>query len=156
YHSFVRAADGTITTFEAPGKRKSGQGTLAQAVNASGVIAGYYVDAASLFHGFMRSSNGTITTFEAPGAGKKGAAGQGTLAFCINATGNIAGGYTDASNVNHGFVRAANGTITAFEAPGAGTGALQGTAAYGINAEGNIAGTYLDSRYVYHGFVRTP
>jgi predicted membrane protein len=92
-----------ITIFEVPGKRKSGQGTLAQSVNASGVIAGYYVDAASLFHGFVRSSNGTITTFEAPGAGR--GALQGTAAYGINAEGNIAGGYTDASTVFHGFLR---------------------------------------------------
>jgi hypothetical protein len=34
----------------------------------------------------------------------------------------IAGDYADASFVFHGFVRAANGTITTFDAPDAGTG----------------------------------
>jgi hypothetical protein len=62
----------------------------------------------------------------------------------------------DRSNVLHGFVRAANGKIANFKAPGAGTAAAQGTVPLSINPAGDIAGTYLDARYVYHGFVRTP
>jgi hypothetical protein len=45
-------------------------------------------------------------------------------------------------------------TITAFDAPGAGTGINQGTLPYGINAAGVITGHYLDSGSVHHGFVR--
>ena len=56
----------------------------------------------------------------------------------------------------HGYVRAANGTITTFDAPGAGTGAGQGTADGGINTAGDIAGYYLDAGYVIHGLLRTP
>src|SRR5277367_4279153 len=37
-------------------------------VSAAGVIAGYYLDEASVFHGFVRAA-GPITTFDAPGAG---------------------------------------------------------------------------------------
>jgi hypothetical protein len=62
----------------------------------------------------------------------------------------------DRSNALHGFIRAANGTVVDFKAPGAGTGAAQGTVCFSINTAGDIAGTFLDTHYVYHGFVRTP
>jgi hypothetical protein len=58
--------------------------------------------------------------------------------------------------VLHGFVRAASGTVTTFDAPGAGTSALQGTFPISINTTGEITGTYLDGSYAYHGFVRMP
>jgi hypothetical protein len=45
---------------------------------------------------------------------------------CINPAGVIVGSYTDASTVNHSFVRDANGAITTFDVPGAGTGPGQG------------------------------
>jgi hypothetical protein len=55
--------------------------------------------------------------------------------------------------VYHGFVRAASGTITGFDAPGA-TGS--GTFAWSINKAGAIAGYYVDKNSVSHGFLRTP
>ena len=45
--------------------------------------------------------------------------------------------------------------FTAFDAPGAGTGALQGTLGTSINDNGDIAGVYLTAPNVAHGFVRT-
>jgi len=48
----------------------------------------------------------------------------------------------------------ASGTITEFNAPGAGTGQDQGTLAYGINTSGVIAGEYLASDNVAHAFRR--
>ena len=50
----------------------------------------------------------------------------------------------------------ANGTITTFDPPGAGTGPGQGTASSLINPAGAIAGAYIDSSNVSHGFLRTP
>jgi len=64
-----------------------------------------------------QDSKPTFTTFEAPGAGT--GAGQDTNAGSINDAGAIAGYCLDAANVYHGFVRAAAGTITSFDAPGA-------------------------------------
>jgi hypothetical protein len=60
--------------------------------------------------------------------------------------------------VNHSFVRAKNGTITTFDAPGAGTGTFQGSFVFSeaINNAGAIAGAYFDSSNVLHGFLRTP
>jgi len=67
----------------------------------------------------------TFTTFDVTGAGTS--ALQGTGGLSINSAGIIAGSYIVAGNVTHGFVRAANGAITPFNAPGAGTGNNQGT-----------------------------
>jgi hypothetical protein len=78
------------------------------------------------------------------------------LPTSIDTAGDITGLYRDASYLLHGFVRAATGTITTFEAPGAGTGAYTGTVSLSINTAGDIAGTYLDTRYVYRGFVPRP
>jgi len=50
----------------------------------------------------------------------------------------------------------ASAEITAFDAPGAGTGAGQGTQAIGINGFGEIMGYYYDSSGVSHGFLRAP
>ena len=67
-HGFLRAPDGTITTFDVPGAGTgSGQGTVAFAPNPAGAIAGYNIDASTVAHGFLRARDGTITAFDAPG-----------------------------------------------------------------------------------------
>jgi hypothetical protein len=56
----------------------------------------------------------------------------------------------------HGFLRVANGTITPFDAPGAGTAGtslLPGTDSASINDSGDITGTYVDANGLVHGFV---
>ena len=69
-HGYVREADGTFTTWEAPGAGTgAGQGTLGASINVSGIIAGEYLDASNAFHGYLRARDGTFTTFEAPSAG---------------------------------------------------------------------------------------
>src|SRR6266699_1688881 len=98
--------------------------------------------------GFLNSSNTpligpqpTITTFDAPGAGT--GPGQGTIVFsvdCLNPAGAITATSLDANNVFHGVLRAADGTMTTFDAPGAGTGPFQGTLTFGINQAGTIEG----------------
>jgi hypothetical protein len=156
WHSYVRAPDGTITTFDAPGAGTGQfQGTFAYNINPAGAIAGQYLDANNVYHGYVRAPDGAITTFDAPDAGT--GAFQGTFTATIgglNAQGAVVGSSLDANNVYHGFVRAADGTITTFDIPGAGTGAFQGTFPGGINPAGTIPGTYTDSSGVNHGFVR--
>src|ERR1035441_1016716 len=151
-HCFVRTADGTFTTVDAPGAGTGaypeGQGTTCTGINAAGVIAGSYVDANGLGHGFARTAGGTMISFDPPGS-------AGTAPLGISDAGVIAGFYADASGVYHGFVRAARGAITSFDAPGAGTtGPFAGTQARSINTAGTIAGYYLDASNVYHGFAR--
>ena len=72
----------------------------------------------------------------------------------INTAGDIVGYYKDGIGAYHGFVRAADGTITEFDAPGAGTAESEGTVAAGINATGAIVGSYRDSGNIWHGFIR--
>src|SRR2546430_1018649 len=104
FHSFVRAPDGTLTTFDAPGAGTGAfQGTVAFANNPAGAITGYYLDESNVNHGFVRAHNGTFTTFDAPGAGT--GAFQGSVANSNNPAGAITGYYTDANDVIHGFLR---------------------------------------------------
>jgi hypothetical protein len=166
FHGFLRASNGVITTFDVPGAGTGpGQGTLPQSINPAGAITGYYIDASGLAHGFLRSPDGTITTFDAPGAGSVGICSppvicsNGTQGASINLVGAISGQYVDISVVFHGFLRSPDGTITTFDAPGAGTAAGQGTFVTftdGINPAGAIAGGYIDANGAGHGLVRAP
>jgi uncharacterized membrane protein len=72
---------------------------------------------------------------------------EGTFASSINTDGAIAGYYLDASDVDHGFVRAASGAITGF---------ASGTYAQGINSEGDVTGYAYGASQVSHGFLLTP
>ena len=158
HHGYLRAPNGTFTTFDAPGAGTgSDQGTFAQNINPASAISGYYLDASNVIHGFVRTPSGAITTFDAPGAGTGPFQGTATTSVDgMNPAGATVGQYLDASNVFHGFVRAPNGTITTFDAPGAGTGAFQGTGVNGINPAGTMLGPYIDASNVFHGFVRAP
>ncbi len=152
YHGFIRNSSGTITEFDAPGAGTSGhRGTSPISINA-GVITGPYVTGSdvttSVWHGFVRATNGDITTINVPGAGTGDK--QGTQPTSINASGVIAGMYTDSNSVYHGFIDA-NGTFTnPIDAPGA-----VATVPTSIDAAGDIAGVYADSTGLMHGFVRT-
>ena len=53
-------------------------------------------------------------------------------------------------------MRTPGGSITRFEAPGAGTAPYQGTYAWTINNGGTSAGFYVDAYQAYHGFLVTP
>src|SRR5207249_606099 len=124
----------TITTFDAPGAGTGpGQGTRASNINPSDAVAGRYIDPSDVSHGFLRASDGTIATFDAPNAGT--GHGQGTIVFavdCLNPAGAITATSLDASNVYHGVLRAPDGTMTTFDAPGADTVPFQGTLTFGI------------------------
>jgi uncharacterized repeat protein (TIGR03803 family) len=169
-HGFERATNGTITEFDVTGAGTGAdQGTGGISINTAGEIAGYYIDASNVSHGFERAASGVITAFDVPGAGSS--AGQGTgggfdtiLTLLLNPSGDISintagvitGYYLDASNAYHGFARAANGTMTEFSAPCAGTGASQGTVSSAVNTVGTATGYCIDSSGVGHGFVRPP
>lgn len=160
FHGFLRDPEGHFTTFDAPGAdltHGDGNGTFPENINQEGAIAGYYTDVSGVAHGFLRSPRGTFTTFNAPGAGTS--SGQGTYTagvIGLNQAYAITGDYFDANNVYHGWVRAADGTITVYNVTGAGTGAFQGTGSSGLNALGVIMGPYTDPSGVNHGFVRAP
>jgi hypothetical protein len=142
YHGFLRpAANVNIISFDAlnAGTIRN-QGTRAFGIDTAGDIAGFYLDTKGVSHGFVRTAaNGTFTSFDVPGAGTAPhGLGPGTFPLSINTAGNVAELYLDAKDVLHGFMRAASGTITSFDAPGAGTGAIQGTGGLSINSLGNM------------------
>ena len=83
-------------------------------------------------------------------------AGQGTVPEGINAGGVTIGNYIDESGVNHGFIRAADGNVTEFDVPGAGTGSGQGTIPLTNNPAGVITGIYVNNTGAIHGFMRIP
>ena len=168
FHGFIRkAGTGTITApIDAPGASSgpSGKvafsGTLPTSIDATGNIVGIYSDSNGLYHGFIRGANGTFTApIDAPGAAKGGLF-PGTFPASMNGSGVVAGFYEGANGLNHGFVRAADGTFTApLDAPGA-SGANfgifpGGTANISLNDSGVVAGGYLDVNGTGHGFSLT-
>lgn len=152
---FLRTSGGDIAIIDVPGAGTGyAQGTFALDINPAGIVAGTYIDVNYVSHGFLRAPEGTLTTFDVTGAGT--GANQGTYMASqegLSAAGAVAGWYIDANSVSHGYVRAAGGGITTFDAPGAGTGANQGTFVYGVTPA--LPGVYYDENNVLHSFVRS-
>jgi hypothetical protein len=127
FTGYVRAADGTITTF-APTLT-----TISTAINRRGAVAGFYQDNNdNNDHGFMRTPRGNIITFDPAGS-------AGTNPTAMNAHGDIAGYYADASGHAHGLLRLADGTITSFDVKNA-----QFTQAFGMNRNDAIVGYFFN------------
>jgi hypothetical protein len=99
-----------------------------------------------VFHAYLRDPTGNFTEFDAPDGGKGIGADGG-----INRHVTVAGVYTDASNVQHGYMRRKNGPIVKFDPPGS-----TYTETWDINDSDVIVGDYIDSSGVYHGYLRTP
>ena len=146
WHGFLRTTDGIITSFDAT---PTSVYTNAVSINQAGMITGYYADATTYpnTNCFVRAASGTIITFSPPGS-------LSSNCLSINNNGVITGYYIDASFVQHGFVRAVNGAITAIDVPGAGTDFFQGTVTNAINQAGTITGFFVDPSSGQHGFVR--
>jgi hypothetical protein len=130
-------SSGTYSTVDNP---LGTQGNTAYGVSG-GNIAGAYTDGTGS-HGYLY--NGTsYTSIDASGGV------NGTYALGISGS-TVVGDYLDSDNVYHGF--SDNGTISAINAPGAGSGAYQGTVAYGISGT-SIIGYFTDSSSFNHGFL---
>lgn len=161
-YGFLRTLNGKFTKFDAPGNIAAfaafsfGQNFY---INPVGVIAGTYfqVIAGNPFGGnyqvFIRALDGTVTTFA---AGTNTPCCTWSFPTGINLEGAIVGSYNDANTINHGFLRARDGSIRTFDAPGAGVGYDQGTAPLGITDLGEIMGELIDLNSVVHGFVLAP
>jgi hypothetical protein len=161
-HAFLRALDGSFTIIDDPnagtcsascGSIGNGQGTRAYAISPGGDIVGFFTDNSATCHGFVRSKQGVFTQIDAPDAGK-GPFPQGTFPseftpMGINGAEQITGFYVDANSVQHGFVRAQNGSITEFDPPGSIL-----TNPNAIDAPGEITGFYFDANFVGHAFLR--
>jgi hypothetical protein len=161
FYGFVQTRSG-LATFSPPGSlgffAPFSFGTGLD-INATGAIAGSYFQAITgnpfggNYQGFLRTPDGNFTTFA---AATYSPCCIWTFAYSINENGVIAGSYNDGYTINYGYLRSADGTITALTAPGAGSGFNQGTAALAINANGQTTGIYIDSSNQHHGFVYQP
>src|SRR2546423_651341 len=131
----------TYTTLDDPLATRVG--TIAQGINATGQIVGYYTASVNL-HGLL-FSGGTYTTLNDPLATGL------TVASGINDMGQIVGFYDNDSG-RHGFLYS-GGTYTTIDDP---LGASD-TRAFGINAAGQIVGQYTDASdpLRLHGFLLT-
>jgi|HubBroStandDraft_6_1064221.scaffolds.fasta_scaffold48291_5 hypothetical protein len=134
-------AKAKFATFDPPGSTY----THASAINASGTVAGYYVDSNNAEHGFVRTSDGTITTIDVPGA-------SDTEAEALNDAGVVIGWFFE-SGLQYCFIRATDGTFTTFDPS---NGAALFDHATGITSKGVIAGYFqlTGSRHEYDAYVR--
>lgn len=157
---FFRSDDGTITTFThttgtmvrvgSPWIELSTQlKSTGNCINSSGSIAGIWLNLH--YSGFIREPDGTMIDFDLIGVGDYD---HGIEITHINNNGDVCGTYSTSTGVNKSFVRLADGTISQFAAPDAGTGFGNGTLANAINNSGVVAGYYVDSDGHEHGFIR--
>jgi hypothetical protein len=170
FHAFLRKSNGAFVSFDGPGGCDSGTsagcfGSAAFNVNIFGTAAAGYEDNSGNFVGvgLIRSAGGKLTTYQVPGAGSGPYQGTGCpgCSIGLNASGTIAGIFTDTNNVFHGFLRTPEGEFTKFDAPNAGNASSQGTGcpsdcAVSLNDFGEITGNYIDASFTYHGFFRNP
>jgi hypothetical protein len=131
-HGFVRASNGAINEFDVPGSRtlscEYDYGffsipSLLEGMNPAGEITGAYFQpiTGNPFggnnRGFLRNRDGSFVTFDAVPSPSSPCC-TWTFGIAINPAGQIVGWDNDYRSVNHGFVRAPDGTITILDAPG--------------------------------------
>jgi hypothetical protein len=165
-YSFVRSASGTISTYSAPGASPSSTARPASHSRRKS-LAAHPIRTGNLlmrsrrlgsFFNRYRGFPGKIGLISKATSGVLNGTGghyYGTIGVGINAIGETAGVFTVGDYVAHGFVRTASGSLTAFDAPGAGTSVYEGTGGLSINASGTIAGGYADSNSTIHAFFVT-
>jgi hypothetical protein len=169
FHAFLRRPDGTFAVFAGPDACTTGTlagcfGSEATHVDFFGTSVGNFMDSSPnlVSHGFIRDPFGGRATFDVPGAGRGLDQGTGCPGcnLGVDLFGTIAGTYTDANYVFHGFVRSPDGRFTTFDATGAGSAASEGTGCpsdcpVGLNNFGVITGSYIDANGTQHGYVRS-
>src|SRR5438034_411939 len=141
YHGFIRGADRTFTTIDAPGSTN----TWAISINDAGAVTGYYLDVGGALHGYIRGADGAFTSFDPPGSTNTGAQS-------INDAGAVTGYYSEVGGAVHGYIRGADGTFTTVDVPGS-----RETIPYSINHTGAVTGVYrnFDEPLSYsHCFIR--
>lgn len=148
---FLRAPDGSLTTFTVPGAAW----TIPTGLNQMGDIVGYYSTeittpyqtSPSQFHGFIRNAAGAIATFDVPQS-------LTTRPAALNFNGEIAGTFSDAAG-DHGFFRSLTGQISVIDYPNlpplGSCYACTGTDLTGVNDAGVVIGWFGDLTGT-HGF----
>lgn len=145
-HGFLRAKDGTITSFDAPG---ASYGTYPAFITPQGSIVGIYYDANFATDIFERAKDGTITSLEIPSPGAF------LFGIVANSVGAIAGEFVDSNGVLDGFLCSASGKFTLFEIPPAIVPTFFAPNILALTPNETILGSYYDSNLVIHGFLRT-
>jgi hypothetical protein len=139
---FIRATDGTITTFD-----PSAVGaTTISGLSSKGAVAGTYNTNSTPQVGFVRERNGNILApYTFPSS-------PGTTATGVNASNVVIGVYDGSDYHGHGYVAAGgpNGGYVSFDPPGS-----IATTPICINDAGVIAGDWEDTNQVIHAFVMT-
>lgn len=132
---FIRGSDGEITEFSVPGSSN----LAPTAINNKGEVTGYYFGSDSHWYSFVRDANSNITSFSDPN--ETTATGNGTFAWAINDSGDVAGyyNYNNISGINRGYIRNQNGGFTNFEAVPGGSTIME---PLGINSSGEVTGYY--------------
>ncbi len=161
-HGFLRSPEGAFTTFDVTGSAPGA--TIANALNLEGAIVGFFADQHGVFRPYVRRPDGRFATWSVPGECDASPATGcfGSASFSINLFGEAASGYEDNSGnfVGHGLLRSADGKLTTFDVPGAGTGPYQGTGCPGcsrpLNLLGANAGFFIDGNNVVRGYLRSP
>jgi len=137
----IAAAPPLTFTFSDVHANKTAVETDSYAVNASGAIAGDYLDAKSVQHGMVLAGK-KLTSFDY----KK--CSSAIAAYGINASGTVAGWCINSSGAQIGWTWS-KGKFTDVNYPKG-----VGTEPTGINDKGNIVGLYFDANGVQHGFSK--
>jgi hypothetical protein len=146
-HGFMRERNGAITVVDDPSFLS---GIVPLTINNGGLIAGGGFDEfGNAQHWFVRDNRGSFATFDTPDV-------RDFIFMDINPAGVIVGSWADSNLVIHSFRRTPDGTLTAINFPGAGTGTFGGTNAASINPAGVITGNYTDVNGVSHAFLFLP
>ena len=163
-HGFVRDRFGASTIFDVPGGTRTAEfppffGPIAS-INPKGEIAGAYFQPdpnQEGYRGFLRKLDGTFETFA---SSLDGPCCTWTWAIGLTPDGTIAGYQNRIDNGDYGrfrgYVRGHDGSITLFDAPGAGTDPFEGTYTQAINPAKVVAGFFSDPDFGVHGFLRIP
>ena len=154
-HGFLRAPDGTITTFDPPGSTSTfvgggGEPFAGPPINPAGVISRETtLTRAGWITAFLRAPDGTFTTFDAPGCRQ-----WDQLRFLYHPGG---GRRWISTLTRASWVTASCGLATAPSRPSISPARPHHRAPSGINPAGAITGYVLVTLFtVFHGFLGTP
>jgi len=142
----IAAAPPLTFTYTDVHANKTAVETDTYGVNNAGVIAGDYVDSASVQHGMILAGKKLTTVDNKKCSATVGV--DGISFYAINSAGTAAGWCTGTAGLPIAFTWA-KGKFTTIAYPKA-----TETEATGINDKGDVVGIYLDSANVQHGFSK--
>jgi hypothetical protein len=142
-HGFIRAHEGTMTTFDVPGGFDH---VTVTGINSAGDVVGT-ANNNSAYLAFVRKHDGSFAVFNPSGCPEAFGAG---ISFDGTVVGNC---YINGEFFYYGFTRKPDGTMTTYSAPGAGA---FGNFPMSVAADGKSIGYFTDSGDVYHGYRLNP